>query len=116
MRILIADRQQKVRFALRVLLERQPGYEVAGEATTAQGVLDQVEVDCPDVVLLCWELSNPDKTDLIPALREICPALRIIVLSGHLCTAQVALDAGADAFVSKGNPPEKLLAAINGCC
>ncbi len=116
MRILIADRQHKVRFALRVLLERQPGYEVMGEATNAQGLLDQAEVACPDVVLLSWELSDSTGTDLLPALREICPDLIVIALSGRLGVCQAALDAGADAFVSKGNPPEKLLAAINDCC
>ena len=115
MRILIADRQKKVRFALRVLLERQPGYKVIGEATNAQGLLDQAKGTCPDVVLLSWELSNTKEADLLAALRETCPNLQIIVLSGRLGAAQAALDAGADAFVSKGNPPEKLLAAINGC-
>ena len=38
MRILLADDQTQVRFALRVLLEQQPGLEVVGEATDRRGL------------------------------------------------------------------------------
>jgi DNA-binding NarL/FixJ family response regulator len=36
----------------------------------------------------------------------------VIVLSGRPEARQAVLDAGADAFVSKVEPPERLLAAI----
>jgi DNA-binding NarL/FixJ family response regulator len=48
-RVLIADGQSKVRFALRVLLERQPGFEVVGEAVYAQDLLTQVEASQPEL-------------------------------------------------------------------
>jgi CheY-like chemotaxis protein len=38
--------------------------------------------------------------------------LAVIVLSGQPEAEQDALDAGADAFVSKADPPEQLLAAM----
>jgi DNA-binding NarL/FixJ family response regulator len=50
------------------------------------------------------------------ALRHACPGLGIIVLSGRPEASRAALAAGADAFVSKGNPPEHLLSAITRCC
>jgi DNA-binding NarL/FixJ family response regulator len=116
MRILVADEQHKVRFALRVLLERQPGHEVIGEATNAKDLLDQVQVVCPDVVLLSWELPGLARDDQLSALHEICPDLVVIALSGRLEARRAALAAGADFFVSKGDQPERLLAAIEGCC
>jgi DNA-binding NarL/FixJ family response regulator len=57
MRILLADNLPKVRFALRVLLEQQPGLEVVGEATDAQDLLIQVEATAPDLVLLRFSLD-----------------------------------------------------------
>jgi hypothetical protein len=39
----------------------------------------------------------------------------VIVLSGRVLARKAALAAGADAFVSKGDPPERLLAAIDDC-
>ena len=50
--------------------------------------------------------------DLLMALRAACPALAVIVLSGQPEAEGSALAAGADAFVSKADPPEQVLAAI----
>jgi DNA-binding NarL/FixJ family response regulator len=115
MRILIADPQPKVRFALRVLLERQPGLELVGEAGDAEGLLAQIEGACPDALLLGWELSGIPVEHLMPALREACPELVVIALSGRLEAQRAAVALGADAFVSKCSPPEQLLSAIASC-
>jgi DNA-binding NarL/FixJ family response regulator len=114
MRILVADPQAQVRFALRVLLEQQPGLEVVGEAASAGDLLARAAHHCADLVLLDWNLAGTT-AGLLPALRRGCPGVGIIVLSGRPETREAALAAGADAFVSKGNPPEHLMAAI-ACC
>jgi len=115
MEILLADNQPKVRFGLRVLLERQPGLKVVGEATNAEDLLAQMEAGCPDLVLLDWELPGLAGGDLLSALRGVCPDLLVIVLSGRTEVRRAALAAGADAFVYKCDPPERLLAAIKDC-
>ena len=112
MRILLADDQPKVRFALRVLLERQSGFEVVGEATNAEDTLARVQASSPDLLLIGWELPGLAGMDLLPALRRSRPDLMIIALSGRPEACRIALAAGADAFVSKSDPPERLLAAI----
>jgi DNA-binding NarL/FixJ family response regulator len=111
MRIVVADYQYKVRFALRTLLSRQPGIEVIGEAATAEELLAQVTETQPDLVLLHWRLHESSQ-DLVPALQRLCPGLRVIVLSARSEAGQEALIAGAEAFVCKMDPPDKLLAAI----
>lgn len=112
MRILLAEDQPKVRYALRVLLERQPGLAIVGEATDRNDLLNRVEVTLPDVVLLGWELPGLTAMDSLSPLRRIRPNLLVIALSGRSEAKLAALSAGADAFVSKGDPPESLLAAI----
>ncbi|MEJ2208433.1 MAG: response regulator transcription factor [Anaerolineae bacterium] len=116
MRILLADGQAQVRFALRVLLERQPGLEVVGEVAGVDDLLVRVAASRPDLVLLDWSVAAPLAAGLLLALRRECPGLGVIVLSGRPETRQAALGAGADDFVSKGHPPEHLLAAIARCC
>ena len=116
MRILLADAQAKVRFALRVLLERQSGIEVVGEAASVEELLARTAASCPDVVLLDWNVAGPVAAGLLLALRCDCPNLGVIVLSGRPEARAAALAAGADAFVSKGYPPEHLMAAIQRCC
>ena len=115
MRILIADTQPKVRFALQVLLQRQPDLNVVGEAIDAESLLAKVETVCPDVVLLGWELPGMDMDCLIPSLRESCPGVILIALSGRLEAHRAADRLGVDAFVSKSSPPDHLLAAITRC-
>jgi DNA-binding NarL/FixJ family response regulator len=55
MRILLADSQSRVRFALCSLLEEQSGLMVVGEATDCQELLAQAEADCPDLVVIDWD-------------------------------------------------------------
>ena len=112
MRILLADDQPKVRLGLRLLLEQEEWASVMGEAAEAESLLTLAEVAQPDLVLLDWSLQSSDRPDLLPALRGCCPGLAVVVLSGQPDAEQQALDAGADAFVSKADPPELLLEAI----
>ena len=113
MRVILADDQAKVRSALRLLLEHQPNVEILGEAVDTTGLLDWVKAVCPDLVLLDWELPGLPAAALLPLLHDYCPGLRVIGLSSRPEVRQLALEAGADAFASKGDPPERLLRAIN---
>lgn len=114
-RIALADERQKVRFALRALLQRQEDMEVVGEATTAQELISLVERDEPDLILVDNELPGMELPDLVQVLRTRRPETIVIALSGRAGARQRAEKAGADAFVSKGDPPERLLSAIQGC-
>ncbi|SRR6266508_207713 len=111
MHVLLADNQAKVRSALRFLLEHEPGMSVVGEAAGAVALLAQVGAIQPDLVLLDWELHGSQITELMPALRSCCQTI-VIALSGRPEARQEALDAGVDGFVSKGEPPERLLATL----
>lgn len=115
MRILLADDQPEVRFALRALLEQQPGLVVVGEATDAGDLLLQAKTACPDLVLLDWPLPGSAPADLLAALRRGNPRMPVIAMSGRPETRPVALVAGAVGFVNKCDPPEQLLEAIS-CC
>ncbi|HSR34912.1 MAG TPA: response regulator transcription factor [Anaerolineae bacterium] len=111
MRILVADHQMKVRFALRTLLDRRPGLEVVGESDSPEEVLAQVRTVSPDLVLLHWRMCEA-VPGLLSAMRRAYPELHVIVLSVRPETRHAAMAAGADAFVCKMDPPDKLLAAV----
>lgn len=115
MRMLIADPQPRVRFALRVLMQRQPDIEVVGEAVDTQSLLAQIKTQCPDVILLGWELPGEAMECLLPVLRAGCPEATVIALSGRLEAQRTAITAGVDVFVSKSAPPEQLLSAVASC-
>jgi len=112
--IMIGDAQPRVRFGLRLLLEQQPGWRVAGEVEDAQALLDEVRGGCPDLVLLDWELPGMPAQELLTAIRQACPHLRVVFMSGKDELRQMALQAGADVFAYKADPPEKLLGLMQG--
>jgi DNA-binding NarL/FixJ family response regulator len=112
--ILIGDAQPRVRFGLRLLLEQQPGWRVAGEAEDASALLDHVHCGCPDLVLLDWELPGMPAQELLTVIRQACPRLWVVFMSGKDELRQMALQSGADVFAYKVDPPEKLLELIRG--
>lgn len=112
MRILIADDQADVRSALGLLLMQQPDLEVVAEATDAVGVLLAAEKQAPTLVLLDWELPGVPSDSLVQALHSQWPQLRVIALSSLPEARSAAVNAGVDAFVDKGDPPDALLAAL----
>jgi DNA-binding NarL/FixJ family response regulator len=112
--ILIGDAQPRVRFGLRLLLEQQPGWRVAGEAEDAQTLLHHVRGGCPDLVLLDWELPGMPAQELLAVIRRACPCLGVVFMSGRDELRHAALQAGADVFAYKADPPENLLRLIQG--
>ena len=112
MRVLLADSRSRVRSALRALLELEAGCEIVGESTDAGDLLARTAAACPDLVLLDWGLQGQATVELLRTLRDRFPNTAVIVLSGRPELRRVAIDAGADGFVSKIDPPDRLLAAI----
>jgi DNA-binding NarL/FixJ family response regulator len=89
--------------------------EVTGEVDHAKELPSRIKATESDLVLLSWELPGLVKFGSLPALREACPDILVIALSGRSEARRAALEAGADAFVSKTDPPERLLATIADC-
>jgi len=112
MNILLAEKRSRVRYALRVLLEQQPGWKVTGEAVEASELLCKTQHLLPDLILLDIELLGSDVADYLERLRQVCPQVRIVMLSEQPLTNLTSSAAFPDAFASKVNPPERLLSVI----
>lgn len=111
-RILIAEHQAVARSALKGFLQGQPGLDVVGEAADSQEFLAGLEAACPDLVLLDWDLPGESGANLILFPLQADCLTPIIVLGLRPESAPAAMDAGADAFVYKGDGPKELLAVI----
>ena len=112
--ILIASSRAVTRRALKGLLQTRPDLVVVAEAADAQEMLEQAEANSPDVVLLDSGLFNGPQEDLVASLRQLECQPKVVVLGFSSEAEPVAQAAGADAFVSKGDPPKSLLTAIHG--
>ena len=112
LRIILADRQATVRSAIRLLLEQEESLCVVGEAGSADQLLPQIDCASPDMVLLDWELPGLSGRELLDALLCLRPDIAVIVLSGRPDVRRLALEAGAAAFVTKTEPPDRLLRTV----
>lgn len=110
-RVLLAD-DPPARAALRLLLRHQRGFELVGEAGDAAALLAGLATGA-DVVLLGWPLRGAGSAGrLVEAVRARPGRPRVVVLCSRPEDAAAAAAAGADEVVSKGDPPEQLLAAL----
>ena len=107
-RVYIADAKTEERSALRLVLQ-DLNMEIAGEAADWATTLVLVPVSRTDMLLIDWDLLPNSPSESLNILRKACPAAMIIILISHLdARQQAALSAGADAFISKGESPERV--------
>ncbi len=111
-RVYVADAKPDERFALRLLI-LDLKMEIAGEASDWSTTLTQVPVSHADMLLVDWDLLPVDAVVALATIRKACPNALVVVLISHLdARQQAALSAGADAFISKGETPERVAERI----
>ena len=108
-RVYIADAMPEERSALRLLLI-DLNMEVVGEAADWMTALAQTPALHADLLLIDWStLPRTMQNTALEDLRRACPDSLVIVLISHLdARQQAALSSGADAFISKGETPERV--------
>jgi DNA-binding NarL/FixJ family response regulator len=108
-RVYIADAKLEERSALRLLL-LDLKMEVVGEAADWFTTLAQAPATRLELLLVDWDLLPINNgSQALAALRMACPSTIVVVLISHMeARAQAAISAGADAFISKGETPERL--------
>jgi CheY-like chemotaxis protein len=112
LRILVVDDQRRTRESLKALLAAQfQGIEMH-EASNGAEAIRCVEDWKPDLVLMDARMPELDGVEATRRLKRQRPHIKVIVLSMFAEYQAGALAAGADAFIGKGEPPERLLAAL----
>ncbi len=113
-RVLLVDDHAVVRQGLRSFLELQPDIEVVGEAASAANAIELAGRLAPDVVLMDLVMPEGNGEGAVRTLREVAPAVRVLVLSSYLDDTRVfaALQAGAAGYLVKDVQPDALADGI----
>ena len=113
-RILLADDHNIMRGGLRLLLERQPGFEVVGEAADGRQAVERAEATKPDVVVLDIAMPNMSGIEAAQRISAMLPSAATVILSMHSDEGYVlrALKAGAKGYVLKDSAENDLIEAI----
>ncbi len=114
LRVLVADDHEIVRKGLRSIVEEQPGWEVAGEASDGREAVDKARTLRPDVAVV--DVSMPGLNGL-EATRQMLrndAEAKVLILTMHESDPLIreVLDAGARGYLLKSDASRDLVTAV----
>jgi len=114
MRILLADDHPLLTSGVRQVLEREPGFEIVGEAHSGPEVVPLVTRFEPDVVLLDLRMPGLDGLLCLDRIQARRPETKVVVLSMSSDPLQIqsAFEHGARGYILKTIDPGDLASAI----
>ncbi len=114
LRILLADDHEVVRQGLRLLLQRQEGWEICGEATTGREAVAMASELKPDVAVLDVAMPELNGLDATRQIRKASPRTEVLAFTMHESEALVreALAAGAKGYLLKSDAGRHVVAAV----
>ena len=113
-RVLLVDDHKIMREGLRVLLEREPGVEVVGDAADGRTALDLVKSLSPDVVVMDVGMPDLNGIETTRQVKAVNQHVKVVALSAHADKRYVfhMLDAGASGYVLKITAHDELVRAV----
>jgi two-component system response regulator NreC len=113
-RILLADDHNILRDGMRLLLERQPGFSVVGEAADGRAIVELAREHHPDVIVMDIAMPNMNGIEATRRIVEKHPETGVVILSMHYDESYVlrSLKAGARAYLLKDALKAELISAI----
>ncbi|WP_297083635.1 response regulator transcription factor [uncultured Demequina sp.] len=113
-RVGLVDDQAMVRVGLRMILEAEPGIEIAGEASDGADAVALVRDHAPDVVLMDIRMPGMDGLAATEEVLAAHPGTRVVILTTFDDDEYVyrALRAGASGFLLKSADGDTLVNAV----
>ena len=113
LRVFIASPDEKLRLALMVFVDKEPGMVVAGLSDRIQGLQAQLQGAEPDVLLLDCAFAPRSRSSLLASLRGLEPHTVIVAFATRPQDEEAIMKEGADYFISKEAPPDRLIPILN---
>jgi DNA-binding NarL/FixJ family response regulator len=112
-RLLIADDHALVRSGLRSMLNREPGFEIIGEAENGREAVELCRSLRPDLVLMDVRMPKMDGLEATRIIKHEYPEIRVLMVTMHENQDYTleAVRAGAAGYVLKDAPRDELVNA-----
>jgi DNA-binding NarL/FixJ family response regulator len=110
----IVEDQVRYRDLLRLILADSEKIELLFEREHCRNILDDVVKQLPDVLIMDIDLPGRSGIEGVRELKEVFPDLKILILTVFEDDEKIfgAIKAGANGYLLKKDPPQKILDAI----
>ena len=113
-KILLADDHEIVREGVRALIQRQPGWEICGEASTGRQAVELVEKLQPEIVIMDIGMPELNGLDATRQIKRVMPQCEVLIFTANETEEIVrhVFRAGARAYLLKAEANKHLVPAI----
>ncbi|HEX5466874.1 MAG TPA: response regulator transcription factor [Candidatus Limnocylindrales bacterium] len=114
LKILLVDDHALFRVGMRNIIEREPDFDIVGEADDPRSAVAAAQELAPDIVLMDLSLPSPGGIETTQRIKRELPSTGIIVLAVDEDEGALfdAIKAGAAAFILKDVGPDDLVTII----
>ena len=114
LRILLADDHEIVRQGVRMLIEKEPGWEVCAEAADGRKAVALAENLTPDVVVLDMGMPELNGLEAARQIKRALPKTEVLIFTGEESEQLIheVFATGARSYILKSELSEHLVAAI----
>lgn len=115
-RVLIVDDNACIRDALWRLFEREPDFEVCGDAENGRDAINQAGRLHPDLIVMDFSMPVMNGLDATRAVKRMMPEVPVIIYSAFdvRMSEQTARSSGVSALVSKTDSVSVLISKARG--
>ena len=111
-RIFLANENPALRSALALLLETRLQADIVGETQNMENLFSHLRLARPDIVILDSDLPGLPQKNRVAVLHQKYPGLKVVILGSP--PEAPGRPAQADAYISKSEPPEKMVRVLRG--
>lgn len=114
-RVAIIEDDATIREGYAYLIGNTDGYKIAATYSNCEDAMKRIAHDDPDVLLLDVELPGISGIEALPKLKKAIPDTHILILTVYEEEMLIfrALGNGAEGYLTKNTPPDKIVAAIH---
>lgn len=114
LRVMVVDDHEVVRLGLKALLSSRPGFEVVGEAETAEEAVNKALSLKPDVIIMDVRLPGTSGVEACRRIKKEAPQIKVIVLTAFPNDEYLleAVEAGVNGYVLKRVGSDELLETL----
>lgn len=106
-RIVIGDDHEHARQAMRLIIGKDPQFQIVGEATNGNEVIDLAASTCPDIILMDINMPKLSGLTATRIIKERFPSIKIVIVTVSDDASDLfdALKQGAQGYLLKNLKP-----------